>query len=314
MTDSNILYVEDEEMYQTLVKDVLGEEGFAVHTAGTGSQACQMLGQLRPDLMILDINLPDADGYDLCRRFRQEDLWSQLPILMFTVRRHPEEWRQGFLAGATDYVSKPLHGPDLIERVRSCLGGKRSADCTNAEVLMIQAALAGNRGAYDVFVRQYRNQLQEHILGHARNITEAEDVVSAAFLRAYENLSQFRGQSSFYTWLFRIAIHELYRKWRHPTVPLDRLGEIAQAEIDESQHPSTAEMSQAGKVELLDQAIVQVPEPYRKLLKWHFVQQLPYTEIARRLALPIGTVKTRLFKAQALLREAWQSLHDRYHH
>ena len=54
-----------------------------------------------PDLLILDINLPDTDGYALCQKLRKEEIWATLPILMLTVRRHPEEWRQGFSAGAS---------------------------------------------------------------------------------------------------------------------------------------------------------------------------------------------------------------------
>ena len=102
MPKANILYVEDEEMYQTLVSQILTEQGFTVEVAGCGAEARRKLEAFKPHLMILDINLPDTDGYALCQELRQEERWAKLPILMLTVRRQPDEWRQGFSAGASD--------------------------------------------------------------------------------------------------------------------------------------------------------------------------------------------------------------------
>ncbi len=318
MPKAKILYVEDEEMYQTLVSDILTEQGFAVEVAGTGEEALRKLEEFKPHLVILDINLPDTDGYALCQRLRQEELWAKLPILMLTVRRQPDEWRQGFSAGASDYVSKPLNGPDLVERIRSCLAKKlmRVEGSNNPEVLMAQAALGGNRGAFDVFVRQYKDPLVHDMQGHARNLDEADDVVSAAFLRAFEQLDKFRGQSSFFTWLYAIAKHEMHRKWRQrATVPLTELkdkDEAAIARFAEAQNKSETDFSPSDQVALLNRVIFELPEPHQTMLKWHFVHGLPYAEIGRRLGLPLATVKTRFFKARFLLRDAWRAMHDRH--
>src|SRR5579862_9207293 len=104
MNDAPILYIEDEEDYQILVKRILGHAGLEVLTADTGQEGLQKLAQgPRPSLLILDINLPDTDGYTLCDRLRQDDAWKDLPILMLTVRRRPEEWLKGFASGANDY-------------------------------------------------------------------------------------------------------------------------------------------------------------------------------------------------------------------
>jgi RNA polymerase sigma factor (sigma-70 family) len=314
MSNDTILHVEDEETYQTLVPQILNEQGFIVRTAGTWAEAAPMIEQLQPDLLILDINLPDADGYEICGRLRQEELWASLPILMATVRRHPEEWRKGFSAGASDYVSKPLYGPELVERVRSCLAGHTAqGDGTeNPEVLMIRATLIGNRGAFDVFVRQYKEQLHEHILLQAKNVSVAEDVVSFAFLRAYEHLKRFRGQSSFYTWLYRIALYELHHRWRHSdTIPLHDLKYRDQAAIARAQDSLTSSASDpnpSDDISRLHHAFNMVPEPYRKMLEWHFKDGWHYAQIAQRLALPLATVKNRLFKARCLLRGAWRDM------
>lgn len=318
MSQIKILHIEDEEMYQELVREILMEQGFEIYSAGTGTEGLEILEDVKPDLLILDINLPDADGYEICERLRQQEQWAALPILMATVRRHPDEWRKGFSVGASDYVAKPLHGPELLARIQSCLNGKTAQGdgTTNPEVLMIRATLIGNRGAFDVFVRQYKDALLEDMLGHAKNIAEAEDVVAMAFARTYEHLNRFRGQSSFYTWLYSIALHELHHRWRHQhkAVALQNLrpkDHAAIARDEETRNPSAPEISPASHVALLDEALIQVPDQYRKILQWHFIQGLPYADIARRLALPLGTVKSRISKAQHLLRDAWHAMDAR---
>jgi RNA polymerase sigma factor (sigma-70 family) len=316
MAKAKILYVEDEEMYQRLVSQILTEQGFTVEIAGTGAEAWEKLKEFKPHLVILDINLPDTDGYALCQQWRQEERWASLPILMLTVRRQPDEWRQGFSAGASDYVSKPLNGPDLVERVRSCLAKKfiRVEGSQNAEVLMAQAALGGNRGAFDVFVRQYKDPLVHEMQGDNRNAAEADDVVSAAFVTAFQQLDKFRGESSFFTWIYTIARNEMHRHWRQqPMVPLTELGDEDEAAIHrsaEARNPAPTEFSTSDQVALLHRVIFEMHEPYRTMLQWHVVHGLPYAEIARRLSLPLATVKWRFFKARFLLRNAWSASHN----
>ncbi len=317
MPKAKILYVEDEEMYQTLVSDILTEAGFWVEVAGTTAEARRKLEAFRPDLMILDINLPDGDGYTLCQQLRQEEMWAKLPILMLTVRRQPDEWRQGFSAGASDYVSKPLNGPDLVERVRSCLAEKISplGLSNNPEVLMARAALGGNRGAFDVFVRQYKEPLVHDMQGHARNADEAEDAVSAAFLTAFQKLANFRGQSTFFTWIYSIAKNEMHHKWRQrETIPLEQVreeDEAAIAQVAEARKLSEPEVSPAKQSALLRRAIHKVPEPFHQLLTWHYVNGVPHEEIARRFDWPVGTVKSRLFRAQLILRDVWHVMNKK---
>ena len=317
MDKAKILYVEDEEMYQTLVSQILSEDGFSVEVAGSGEEAMLKLEEFRPDLMILDINLPDTDGYALCQKLRQEETWAKLPILMLTVRRQPDEWRQGFSAGASDYVSKPLNGPDLIERVRTCLAKQQISvqGTSNPEYLMAQAALRGNRGAFDIFVRQYKEPLVHDMQGHAKNADEADDVVSAAFLKAFEQLDKFRGESSFFTWVYAIAKYEMHHRWRQrPMVPLTELrdqDEAATIRSAEARNKSESDVSSPEQVTLLNQVIREIPEPYNAMLRWHFIDNLPYAEIGCRLGIPLATVKYRFFRARFLLRSAWRTTQNK---
>jgi RNA polymerase sigma factor (sigma-70 family) len=316
MAKIKILHIEDEEMYQKLVCDMLGEEGYDVFSAGTGEEGLRMLEEIKPDLLILDINLPDADGYEICRSLRQEERWAKLPILMATVRRHPEEWRKGFSVGASDYVSKPLYGPELAERVKSCLAGKTAQGdgATNPEVLMIRATLIGNRGAFDVFVRQYKDDLFKTMQSEAGwNADEADDLVAMAFTRAYEHLDQFRGDSPFYTWIYCIAKNELKRKSRQiRTTPLEDMsqddGEASASSPGlVGDRPAQSDANEQFRLEL-QSAIAEIPRRYRKPLELHLMHGLPYEMIARELEIPIGTIMSRLCRGKDHLRKVWQAI------
>ena len=99
MNDKSILYIEDEEDYQLLAQRILGKAGFHVTVADTGAEGVRLLHELRPDLLLLDINLPDTDGYKICQQLRQE--------FDFVVIDSPAGIEQGFrnaIVGADEIV------------------------------------------------------------------------------------------------------------------------------------------------------------------------------------------------------------------
>jgi len=313
MNKSFILYIEDEEDYQMLVRRILEPAAFDVGIVGTGEAGRDAARRRRPDLLILDINLPDTDGYSLCRLLRQDPAWKNLPILMLTVRRRPEEWLRGFSAGASDYLCKPLNPPELIERVREGLNGRSLALQRRGapEYLLIQAAAAGNRAAFEVLIEKYRSRLVESMRVVARNASEVEDIVSKAFLYAYENLREFRGEASFYTWLYRIAANEsMYVTERARTVSFEQVtqdGEYAPLKSCAAPEPAVHDGPDPdpNPSPRVKKSLNRLPAPYGQMMKMYFLHEMSYQEIADRMRIPLGTVMSRLFRARQLLREKW---------
>ncbi len=151
---------------------------------------------------------------------------------MVTVRRRPEEWLRGFSSGANDYISKPLNPPELIERVVNCLEGKahQVTGTGTAEYNLIQAAVTGNRAAFEVLIQKYKSRLMDSLRTTINNDSHLEDAVSNAFAIAFEKLKEFRGEASFYTWVYRIALNESISDHRRPgTLPVS-LDEFADGE------------------------------------------------------------------------------------
>lgn len=113
-----VLVVDDEAKIVRLAKDYLEQNGFRVATAGDGKTALASARRDRPDLVVLDLNLPDLDGLDVCRSLRRE---SDVPIIMLTARVEEAERLIGLELGADDYITKPFSPRELVARVRAVL-------------------------------------------------------------------------------------------------------------------------------------------------------------------------------------------------
>jgi DNA-binding response OmpR family regulator len=118
---NKILIVDDEPRIIEVVKLYLQREGFEVASAANGRQAVDRASTYRPDLIILDLNLPDIDGLEVCRTIRKQ---SNVPIIMLTGRGEEVDKIVGLELGADDYVTKPFSAREIVARVRAVLRRK----------------------------------------------------------------------------------------------------------------------------------------------------------------------------------------------
>src|SRR5256712_11566222 len=113
-----VLVVDDEAHIVELARLYLTREGYEVEGVGDGSQALARFGQLKPDLVVLDIMLPGADGLAICKEIRKQ---SQVPIIMLTARDEVTDKVVGLEVGADDYLTKPFHPQELGARAKALL-------------------------------------------------------------------------------------------------------------------------------------------------------------------------------------------------
>src|SRR5216117_2533772 len=116
-----VLIVDDDPDILRLVSYNLTQAGFDVATAATGRKALESVQKRQPDLIILDLMLPDIDGMEVCRTLRQRDDSRRIPIIMLTARGEEIDRVIGFELGADDYVAKPFSPSELVLRVKSIL-------------------------------------------------------------------------------------------------------------------------------------------------------------------------------------------------
>lgn len=125
---AKILVVDDTPKNVKLLADLLAAKGYDVVTAGSGKEALAKLEADCPDLVLLDVVMPEMSGYEVCEKIRQNPVTRLLPVIMVTALDPAEERVKGLGAGADDFLAKPIHRPELLARVSSLLRIKRLQD------------------------------------------------------------------------------------------------------------------------------------------------------------------------------------------
>jgi two-component system cell cycle response regulator DivK len=121
MSDVHILYIEDNRENLLLVRRILEAEGYSVSGAADGPSGLELAAQMQPDLILLDINLPEIDGYDLARRFRTTPGLERVPILAVTANVMQGDRERTLAAGCDGYIQKPIEVDRLPDQVRAAL-------------------------------------------------------------------------------------------------------------------------------------------------------------------------------------------------
>ncbi len=122
MSGRRILIVDDEPDIRRLLGDTLESHGYVVETAADAAEAVRKGGLFLPDLVLLDIMLPDADGFSVYERLRKRPADLSCPIIFLTARRELDDKLHGLEQGAVDYITKPFHMKELLARVKVHLG------------------------------------------------------------------------------------------------------------------------------------------------------------------------------------------------
>lgn len=116
MAGCKVLVVDDESHILELARLYLSREGYQIETVSDGAQALARFGQVKPDLVVLDIMLPNVDGLTICKEIRKQ---SQVPIIMLTARDEVTDKVVGLEVGADDYLTKPFHPQELVARAKA---------------------------------------------------------------------------------------------------------------------------------------------------------------------------------------------------
>jgi len=145
-----VLVVDDDPQTLQLMSHIVRAQGYEVTTAISGAEALRQVSAARPDVMLLDVMMPDMDGVEVCRRLRANKNYADLPIVLLTAMAEPGDHADGLLAGADDYIAKPVDPASLIVRIKSVLRRSRSdlplgdllTEIANGAVMTLGAVLA----------------------------------------------------------------------------------------------------------------------------------------------------------------------------
>ncbi|HNS64540.1 MAG TPA: response regulator, partial [Anaerolineaceae bacterium] len=141
-----ILIADDDPETLRLVSLMLQRQGYQIVTASNGNQTLGMARTELPDLIILDVMMPDMDGYEVARQLRKQPDTSNIPILMFTAKSQVEDKVTGYESGADDYLTKPVHPAELQAHIRSLLSRAKSRAPASVERGHMVGILAAKGG------------------------------------------------------------------------------------------------------------------------------------------------------------------------
>src|SRR5262245_42492684 len=179
-----------------------------------------------------------------------------------------------------------------------------SAD--TSDLALVHRVQRGDKGAFDALVLKYQHKVVKLVLRYVRSPAEAEDIAQEAFIKAYRALPQFRGDSAFYTWLYRIAINTaknaLVSRDRSPVeyaLDLQNSEESyeVQGRLKDSETPEALALTEEIR-SIVNGAIEALPEDLRTAIVLRELEGLSYEEIASTMDCPVGTVRSRIFRAR----------------
>jgi two-component system phosphate regulon response regulator PhoB len=165
---ASILIVEDEEPIRILLTYNLDKEGFRVRECDSGEDVMRLIGEERPDLIVLDWMLPGISGIEVCRLLRARPATRDIPVVMLTARGEEAERIRGLATGADDYVVKPFSLPELVARIRSILrraSPEAVADRLAAgDLVLDRRTRRVSRGGRDIALSPTEFRLFEHLM------------------------------------------------------------------------------------------------------------------------------------------------------
>uniref|UniRef100_A0A7C4KHK0 Response regulator n=1 Tax=Anaerolinea thermolimosa TaxID=229919 RepID=A0A7C4KHK0_9CHLR len=169
-----ILIVDDDVQTLRLVGLMLERQGYKILAASNGAQAIGMARTEQPDLILLDVMMPDVDGFSVARTLRKEPETANIPILMFTARAQVEDKIAGYEAGADDYLTKPIHPAELTAHLRAILSRSKSREGVPLErgytvgVMAAKGGLGVSTLALNLAINYFQNTRQEVIAAEMR--------------------------------------------------------------------------------------------------------------------------------------------------
>lgn len=171
---------------------------------------------------------------------------------------------------------------------------------------LVERAQKGDKRAFELLVMKYQRKLARLLSRMVRDPGEIEDITQESFIKAYRALPQFRGESAFYTWLYRIAVNTaknylVARGRRAPTTTILDSDEAENLEGSELLHDIStpdAELQTKQIAAAVNEAVDSLPEELRTAITLREIEGMSYEEIAQMMGCPIGTVRSRIFRAR----------------
>jgi two-component system OmpR family response regulator len=179
MPGERLLLVDDELHLRSMLEAALRHSGFDVHAVESGREALEAVGPVEPDLIVLDVMLPDLDGFEVCRRWRQEG--RRTPVVFLTARDATEDKVRGLTTGGDDYLVKPFSLEELVARIQAVLrrtgGGRPDAVLRCADLVLDDDAHRVTRAGTEVSLSPTEFNLLRFLLANQGRVLSKAQIL-----------------------------------------------------------------------------------------------------------------------------------------
>jgi PAS domain S-box-containing protein len=173
-----ILIVDDTPITLEIMAKILGKDGYQIETAMNGKRALDLAWKIYPDLVLLDVVMPEMNGYEVCRILNESPETKDIPVIFITVKNEMEDILKGFEVGAVDYVTKPFNAVELLARVRTQVELKRKRDNEKELICRLNATILE------------RNRVEEELIRANDNLERLVKERTALLTRSNEQLME----------------------------------------------------------------------------------------------------------------------------
>ncbi len=214
-------------------------------------------------------------------------------------------------SGGESYTHKPTGQAQRGETERACMSEAQ------VDQLLVERVQKGDKHAFDLLINKYQHRIVSLVSRYVSDHADALDVAQEAFIKAYRAIGNFRGDSAFYTWMYRIAINTaknwlVAQKRRPPATDIDAV-DAEQYDIDSRLKDRSTPENELLRDEIKDMVydtIAQLPDDLRTAIMLREMEGMSYEDIAITMDCPIGTVRSRIFRAREAIDEKLRPLID----
>lgn len=179
-----ILLIEDDDDIRKTLKDILIQRGFLVETIGDGAEALSLIKKLPPDLLLLDLGLPNISGESICKEAHK--LYPDLPIIILTAKNQTSDIVNGLTIGAVDYIPKPFEIDELLARIKVRLKLAESELLEAGDLQMNTKTMAVTRGGKKITLTPHEFRLLQYLLMNKGSVLTREMILNRVWQYSYD--------------------------------------------------------------------------------------------------------------------------------
>src|SRR5579872_1651792 len=181
---NKILLVEDDEGIRSTLRDILTDRGFSITTLGDGAEAMDTIRKMPPDLLLLDLGLPNISGESICKEAHK--LYPEMPIIILTAKNQKADIVAGLSIGAADYISKPFDIDELIARIKVRLKSSDNEILEVGDLKMNTSSMQVTRGGKTINLTPHEFKLLQYLLANKGRVLTREMILNRVWQYSYD--------------------------------------------------------------------------------------------------------------------------------